>query len=193
MELINTVIGVPLGYLMRFCWLLVRDYGIAIIIFTLLTKVIMFPISLLVQKNSIKMVKMKPQLEALRYQYVDDKDAYFDAQNALYKKEKYSPMAGIWPLLLQLPVILGLIIQAAEAPASHPGGDGKRSCRKGGFTCRLNCRSPRFDCSAEGGGACFLRPRRLFFLRQRCHICHSGAENGFPRHKSCRNALCNKA
>ena len=98
MELINTVIGVPLGYLMRFCWLLVRDYGVAIIIFTLLTKVIMFPISLLVQKNSIKMVKMKPQLEALRYQYVDDKDAYFDAQNALYKKEKYSPMAGIWPL-----------------------------------------------------------------------------------------------
>lgn len=43
MELINTVIGVPLGYLMRFCWLLVRDYGVAIIIFTLLTKVIMFP------------------------------------------------------------------------------------------------------------------------------------------------------
>ena len=35
---------------------------------------------------------------AAEYQYVDDKDAYFDAQNALYKKEKYSPMAGIWPL-----------------------------------------------------------------------------------------------
>ena len=83
MELINTVIGVPLGYLMRFCWLLVRDYGIAIIIFTLLTKVIMFPISLLVQKNSIKMVKMKPQLEALRYQYVDDKDA----ERPLQKRE----------------------------------------------------------------------------------------------------------
>lgn len=118
MELINTVIGVPLGYLMRFCWLLVRDYGVAIIIFTLLTKVIMFPISLLVQKNSIKMVKMKPQLEALRYQYVDDKDAYFDAQNALYKKEKYSPMAGIWPLLLQLPIILGLI-DVVYKPLKH--------------------------------------------------------------------------
>ncbi len=118
MEIINTIIGVPLGYLMRFCWLLIKDYGVAIIVFTLLTKVIMFPISLLVQKNSIKMVKMKPQLEALRYQYIDDKDAYYDAQNALYKKEKYSPMAGVWPLLLQLPIILGLI-DVVYKPLKH--------------------------------------------------------------------------
>ena len=109
MEFINTVVGVPLGYLMRFCYQILNDYGLAIILFTLFTKVIMFPISLLVQKNSIKMVKMKPQLDALRYQYVDDQDAYFDAQNALYKKEKYSPMAGVWPLLLQLPIIFGLL------------------------------------------------------------------------------------
>ena len=118
MEIINTIVGVPLGYLMRFCWILIKDYGVAIIVFTLLTKVIMFPISLLVQKNSIKMVKMKPQLEALRYQYIDDKDAYFDAQNALYKKEKYSPMAGVWPLLLQLPIILGLI-DVVYKPLKH--------------------------------------------------------------------------
>ena len=109
MEFINNVVGTPLGYLMRFCYQLISDYGLAIILFTLLTKVIMFPISLLVQKNSIKMVKMKPQLDALRYQYIDDKDAYFDAQSALYKKEKYSPMAGVWPLLLQIPIIFGLL------------------------------------------------------------------------------------
>ncbi len=118
MDIINTIIGVPLGYLMRFCWLLIKDYGLAIMVFTLLTKVIMFPISLLVQKNSIKMVKMKPQLEALKYQYIDDKDAYFDAQNELYKKEKYSPMAGVWPLLLQLPIILGLI-DVVYKPLKH--------------------------------------------------------------------------
>ncbi len=108
----NTVIGAigtVLGYVMYFCFRLVNDYGIAIILFTFLTKVIMFPISLMVQKNSIKMVKMKPELEALKYQYIDDQDAYLDAQTALYKKEKYSPMAGVWPLLLQLPIILGLV------------------------------------------------------------------------------------
>ena len=118
MEFINNVVGTPLGYLMRFCYQLISDYGLAIILFTLLTKVIMFPISLLVQKNSIKMVKMKPQLDALRYQYIDDKDAYFDAQSALYKKEKYSPMAGVWPLLLQIPIIFGLL-DVIYKPLNH--------------------------------------------------------------------------
>ena len=111
-------IGTVLGYVMWFCFKIISDYGIAIILFTLLTKVIMFPISLLVQKNSIKMVKMKPELEALRYQYIDDQDAYLDAQTALYKKEKYSPMAGVWPLLLQLPIILGLI-DVVYKPLKH--------------------------------------------------------------------------
>lgn len=109
MELINTIVGVPLGWLMWACYQLFRQYGLALILFTLLTKVVMFPISLLVQKNSIKMVRMKPQLDALRYQYVDDQDAFIDAQSALYKKERYSPMAGVWPLLLQLPIIFGLL------------------------------------------------------------------------------------
>ena len=77
MEIINTVIGTPLGYLMRFLYnLFGGNYGIAIIVFTLCTKIIMFPISMLVQKNSIKMVKMKPELDSLRFQYVDDKDAF---------------------------------------------------------------------------------------------------------------------
>lgn len=118
MEIINTLIGTPLGYLLRFCYYLLNDYGLAIIFFTLLTKVIMFPISLLVQKNSIKMVKMKPRLDALRYQYVDDKDAFLDAQSALYREEHYSPMAGVWPLLLQLPIILGLL-DVVYKPLKH--------------------------------------------------------------------------
>ena len=119
MEIINTVIGTPLGYLMRFLYnLFGGNYGIAIIVFTLCTKVIMFPISLLVQKNSIKMVKMKPELDSLRFQYVDDKDAFIDAQTALYKREHYSPMAGVWPLLLQLPIIFGLL-DVVYKPLKH--------------------------------------------------------------------------
>ncbi len=118
MELINTLIGTPLGWLMRVCYQIFHQYGAALILFTLLTKVVMFPISLLVQKNSIKMVKMKPQLDALRYQYVDDKDAFMEAQTALYKQERYSPMAGVWPLLLQLPIIFGLL-DVVYKPLKH--------------------------------------------------------------------------
>ncbi|MBD5098262.1 MAG: membrane protein insertase YidC [Clostridiales bacterium] len=118
MELINTIVGTPLGWLMYGCYWLFRNYGIAILAFTLLTKVVMFPISLLVQKNSIKMVKMKPQLDILRYQYVDDSDAFLDAQSALYKQEHYNPMAGVIPLLLQLPIILGLL-DVVYKPLKH--------------------------------------------------------------------------
>lgn len=98
MDFISNLLGVPLGYLMYFCQWVFSDYGLAIIFFTLLTKVVMFPISLWVQNNSIKMVRMKPRLDALKYQYVDDKDAYYEAQAKLYKEEKYSAMASVWPL-----------------------------------------------------------------------------------------------
>ena len=66
MDFISNLLGTPLGYLMKFCYDIIKDYGLAIIVFTLLTKVILLPINILVQKNSIKMIKMKPELEALK-------------------------------------------------------------------------------------------------------------------------------
>ncbi len=118
MDFISNLLGTPLGYLMKFCYDIIKNYGIAIIVFTLLTKVILLPINILVQKNSIKMIKMKPELEALKYRYVDDKDAYIDAQSELYKKEKYSPIMGVIPLLIQLPLIFGLI-DVVYRPMKH--------------------------------------------------------------------------
>lgn len=118
MGVIGEILGTPLGYLMKLCYVLVKDYGLAIIIFTLLTKVILFPVSLMVQKNSIKMIKMKPKLDALKHEYVDDKDALIDAESALYKEEKYSPVSGVIPLLIQLPIIFGLI-DVVYRPLKH--------------------------------------------------------------------------
>ncbi len=118
MDFIGNILGTPLGYLMKFCYDFINDYGLAIIVFTLFTKVILFPISLLVQKNSIKMIKMKPELDALKYRYVDDKDALLDAQSELYKREKYSPFMGVVPLLIQLPLIFGLI-DVVYRPMKH--------------------------------------------------------------------------
>ncbi len=118
MDFIGNLLGTPLGYLMKFCYDVIKDYGLAIIVFTLFTKVILFPVSLLVQKNSIKMIKMKPELDALKYRYVDDKDALFDAQNELYKREKYSPFMGVIPLLIQLPLIFGLL-DVVYKPMKH--------------------------------------------------------------------------
>ena len=98
-----------LGYVMRGCYWLIGSYGFAIILFTLLTKVLLFPLSILTQKNSIKMVNLQPKLDELKIKYIDDKDKYTDEQVALYKKYKYNPFLDILPLLLQIPIVLGLV------------------------------------------------------------------------------------
>ncbi len=109
MDLINTIIGVPLGYIMWFCFTLVKNYGIAVLLFTLLTKALMFPLNIWVQKNSIKMIKLKPRLNEIAASNIGRWDVTTEKQLALYKQENYKPMAGIIPLLIQIPIILGLI------------------------------------------------------------------------------------
>lgn len=109
MDFINTVFGVPLGYLMRFCYQLLHDYGWAIVLFTLLSKVILFPLSLVVQKNSVKMVKIQPKIDVIKAMYPGDKDKVAEEQLKIYQEEHYSPLVGVVPMLLQIPLILGLI------------------------------------------------------------------------------------
>ena len=118
MELINQFIGVPLGWIFRLCMSIIRAYGPAIILFTLITKIILLPLSLWVQKNSIKMIRIKPQLNEIEAQYGADKDRVSELTLDLYKAEKYRPMAGIVPMLIQVPIILGLI-QVIYHPMQH--------------------------------------------------------------------------
>lgn len=109
MGFINALFGVPLGYLMYACYHLLQDYGWAILLFTLLTKMIMFPLSLVSQKNSIIMVKMRPLLEDIKQRNLGNNALIVEEQKALFKQERYSTLKGMLPLLLQIPLILGLI------------------------------------------------------------------------------------
>ncbi len=108
-NILNAIVCVPLGYVMYWCLKLFGNYGVSIIVFTLISKIILFPLSLWVQKNSIKMVKVKPELNEFEAKYIHDKDKFFEKQNEIYKREKYNPFAGLIPLLIQIPLILGLI------------------------------------------------------------------------------------
>lgn len=109
-----------LGVLMNISYKICNSYGIAIIIFTVLSKIILFPINVLIQKNSIKMLKIKPDIEKLKYTYSTDKEKFMDKQIELFEKENYKPSLGIIPLLLQIPIILGLI-KVIEAPQNYIG------------------------------------------------------------------------
>lgn len=107
----NVILAVSdfFGIIMRWIYTVVNNYGITIVLFTALTKFFLLPISLLTQKNSIKMAQMRPELDALKIKYVDDKDKYVDSQVALYKKMNYHPLLDILPLICQLVIVLGLV------------------------------------------------------------------------------------
>ena len=107
----NVILAVSdfFGIIMRWIYTVVNNYGITIVLFTALTKLFLLPISLLTQKNSIKMAQMRPELDALKIKYVDDKDKYVDSQVALYKKMNYHPLLDILPLICQLVIVLGLV------------------------------------------------------------------------------------
>ena len=98
-----------LGYIMSFCYSIFKNYGIAIILFTLISKVILLPISIWVQKNSIKMVKMQPDIYKIKINYFGDKDKIAEETTKLYKKEKYNALISLIPLFIQILLLVGLV------------------------------------------------------------------------------------
>ena len=112
------MLGNILGIVMKFCYDLVSNYGLAIILFTLISKIVLLPISIWVQKNSIKMVQMQPDINKIKIKYFGDKDSIAEEEAKLYKKYKYSPFASIIPLVIQIVLLLGLV-QVINKPMTH--------------------------------------------------------------------------
>ena len=69
----------------------------------------LLPVSVWVQKNSIKMVKMQPAMNRIKINHFGDKDAIADEQSKLYKKEKYNAFASLIPMLIQIVLLIGLV------------------------------------------------------------------------------------
>lgn len=102
-------LGKILGPVMNWCYQLISNYGWAIILFTLFSKFVLLPVSVWVQKNSIKMVKMQPAVNKIKINHFGDKDAIADEQSKLYKKEKYNAFASLIPMLIQIILLIGLV------------------------------------------------------------------------------------
>lgn len=103
------MIGSFFGRIMFICYRIVHNYGLAIILFTLITKIILLPVSVMVQKNSIKMVKMYPQINRIKAKYFGNKDMISEEQYQLYKKEQYHPTLDLLPVVLQLIILMGVV------------------------------------------------------------------------------------
>ena len=104
----SLLITTPLGYIISFIYDLVQNYGLAIIIFTILVKFIMLPLVVKQQKSTVQMKMVQPELQKIQKKYANDQQRLSQETMKLYKKYNISPAGGCLPLLIQLPIILGL-------------------------------------------------------------------------------------
>jgi YidC/Oxa1 family membrane protein insertase len=98
----------PVFLAIDYLYRLVGNFGIAILIVTLLIKVIFFPLANKSYASMAKMKAVQPQMVALRERYADDKVKQQQALMDLYKKEKINPLAGCLPIAIQIPVFFSL-------------------------------------------------------------------------------------
>ena len=80
------IIFKPFILIMEACYGFCKNYGLAIIVFTLLSKIILLPLSIWLQVNSIKMVKMEPELNFMKAKFFGDKERIANEEAAIYKK-----------------------------------------------------------------------------------------------------------
>jgi len=98
------------GYVLRELYVLIDNYGLALILLTLIARLIMLPSSIKQQKGTAKMQRMQSKVRKIQQQYAGDQKKIQEETQALYSREGYNPMgSGCLPLVLQLPVIYGLI------------------------------------------------------------------------------------
>lgn len=109
-----------MAWIMKQCYTLCGNYGVAVILFTFITKIILLPVSVWVQKNSIKMVKIQPDINFLKVRHFGDADAIAEGQNKLFRQAGYHPLASIVPTVIQLVLLMAVIaaIKAGMADSS---------------------------------------------------------------------------
>jgi YidC/Oxa1 family membrane protein insertase len=101
-------IAQPLFWLLTKIYSLVGNWGVAIILLTVLIKAAFFKLSATSYKSMANMRRVQPKMQDIREQYADDKQKQSQAMMELYRKEKINPMGGCLPILVQMPVFIAL-------------------------------------------------------------------------------------
>lgn len=103
-----TVIGAPLFWLLSLFHSWTGNWGVAIILLTMLVKLLFFPLSAAGYRSMAKLKAVTPKLQRLREQHGQDKQRMNQAMMEFYKAEKINPMGGCLPILVQIPVFISL-------------------------------------------------------------------------------------
>ena len=103
-----TPVSSPLFWVMTYINRVVNNWGVSIILLTLLVKLVFFPLSAASYKSMARMKKMQPRMQTLKERFGDDKQKFQQAMMEIYKKEKINPLGGCLPIVIQIPVFIAL-------------------------------------------------------------------------------------
>lgn len=103
-----TIFSQPLFWLLEKIHSVVKNWGWAIILLTVLIKLVFYKLAETSGRSMAKMRKLQPRLKSIQERYKDDREKLSRAMMALYKEEKVNPAAGCLPILVQMPVFLAL-------------------------------------------------------------------------------------
>ncbi len=101
-------IAKPLMSILRALHAVAGNWGVAIILLTILVKIVFYPLTHVSMRNMKEMQKLQPRIAQLREIYKDDKTKLNEQTMSLYKEHKVNPMMGCLPMLIQIPVFFGL-------------------------------------------------------------------------------------
>ena len=103
-----TIVAKPLFWVLSKINALVHNWGVAIILLTVLIKAAFYPLSAKSYKSMAQMRELAPRLQSMKEKFGDDKQKMQQAMMELYRTEKINPMSGCLPILIQIPVFIAL-------------------------------------------------------------------------------------
>lgn len=107
--------------IMELCHALVPNYWVDIVLFTAITKVLQFPLSLWCHRNSLTMVALMPETNRLKAKYFGDNERIGEESAALFKREHYHPLLSLVPLGVQIVILMGFVKVIYRIARENPG------------------------------------------------------------------------
>ena len=102
------------GYLLNFFYNLIGNYGIAIILFSLVVKLLMIPLSIKQQKSQLKSMKLQNEMKQIQFKYKNDPEKLNQETMALYKRENMSPFSGCLLAIIQMILLFAVFYMVRE-------------------------------------------------------------------------------
>lgn len=104
-----SLLATPLGWIMKLCYAIVKNYGIALFLFTFITRLVVFPLSVKQQKSTARMSMINPEIEKLKKKYANNKEKLNEETMKLYSQENVNPMASCLPMIITMVILFSLI------------------------------------------------------------------------------------